>query len=110
VPARDAGRDGGAVVTSALGLLPRLDGLSFGHRNDRGQTPAVARDVRDPAAYGGVVDGLGKPRAKFAEPFLGTCGRWHTHMVTEEHLGAYVYTNLVGCEAGEAAAANALTC
>lgn len=97
-------------MTSGLTLLPRLDGLGFGHRNDRGQAPAMARDVRDPAADGGVVDGLGQPRAEFAEPLLGTCGRWHTHIVTEDHLGAYVYTNLIGCEAGEAAAYNALTC
>lgn len=93
-----------------LRLLPCLDGLCLDHGDDRGHAPAVARDVRDPAADGGVVDGLGQPRAQFAEPLLGTCGRRHTRMVTEDHMRTHVYTNLVGCGTGEAHSDNALTC
>ena len=98
------------MVTSALGLLPRLNGLGVGHGNDRGQATAVARDVRDPAADGSVIDGFGQGRAEFADSLLSACGRRHTRMVTENHNGTHVYTNLVGCEAGEATAINALTC
>lgn len=97
-------------MTSARSLLPCLDGLRLGHRNDRGHAPAMAGDVRDPAPNGGLVQDLGQRGAKLADSNLTTCGRRHTHMVTEVHLRTHVYTNLVGSEAGEAHSKNALTC
>lgn len=97
-------------MTSGLGLLPRLDGLRLGHRHDRGNATAMAGDVRDPAPNGGLVQDFGQRRTELADSNLTTCGRRHTHMVTEVHLGTHVYTNLVDSGTGEAPSNNALTC
>lgn len=84
-----------------FGLPLGFQGFGVWHGHDCGHAPAVAGDVRDAAAYGGVVHDFAEPRTQFAHADLITCVRRHPHRVAEVHLGTVVYTNPVGSETSE---------
>lgn len=79
--------------TSGLGGGALLRSLSDPYRNHGGNAPASLRDVRDPAASGGLIDHIGEggahlPRAEFLS-LLG-----HDTSVTQ---GSLMYTRVHQC-------------